>query len=432
MAQGEEKEMQKIQPEEMQRLNFILPRFRNYYQQLELGVSDIPHREFAFMFFGKPGMVRHMSFTPASLKKFVVERVPAHIYYSSALYRKPDAKTMEEKGWIGADLIFDLDADHIPGSEKMSYAEMLAKVKAEFRKLVDDFLLNDFGFDEKDVKIVFSGGRGYHAHIAKDCVRKLGSNERREIVDYIAGTGLIEGEGIEEIRNNIRHLLDAEEYIPGGLRKDPKYPQKEKISLKLPSADSVGWRKRLREGIISALLEWKNLTKEEFLNMIQGRKGGVKGIGPASGKALYNELYLEEKYKTILEKGTLAMLTTGAQRALILFVVQKLTPAIGGETDEPVTSDIKRLIRLPFTLHGKTGLVVKEMSREEFEEFEPLRDAVPGVYSDKPVRVEILKADEIQLRGEKFSLREGITEVPEFAAMFLLCRGMAKLASGNT
>ncbi|MEM3445764.1 MAG: DNA primase catalytic subunit PriS, partial [Thermoplasmata archaeon] len=189
--------------------------------------------------------------------------------------------------------------------------------------------------------------------------------------------------------------------------------------------------KRLREGIISALLEWKNLTKEEFLNMIQGRKGGVKGIGPAIGEALYNELYLEEKYKTILEKGSLAMLTTGAQRALILFVVQKLTPAIGGETDEPVTSDIKRLIRLPFTLHGKTGLVVKEMSREEFEEFEPLLDAVPGVYSDKPVRVEILKADEIQLRGEKFSLREGITEVPEFAAMFLLCRGMAKLALGN-
>ncbi|MCA1813180.1 MAG: hypothetical protein LC624_04420 [Halobacteriales archaeon] len=29
-----------------------------------------------------------------------------------------------------------------------------------------------------------------------------------------------------------------------------------------------------------------------------------------------------------------------------------------GETDEPVTSDVKRLIRLPGSVHGKTGLRV--------------------------------------------------------------------------
>ncbi|MEM3738387.1 MAG: DNA primase small subunit PriS [Thermoplasmata archaeon] len=424
--------MQKIQPEERERISFIQTRFKKYYQQTELSVSDIQQREFAFMFFGKPGMVRHIGFAPAGLKKFIVERVPAHIYYSSALYRKPDARTMDEKGWLGADLIFDLDADHIPGSEKMSYPEMLAKVKEEFKKLVDDYLLNDFGFEENDVKIVFSGGRGYHAHITKDCVRKLGSNERREIVDYIAGTGLIEGERIGEIRENIRYLFDVDDYIPGGLKEDSKYPQKGKISIKLPPPDAMGWKKRLRDGIISTVLEWKNLSKEEFQSMIQGRKGGVKGIGPATGEALYDELYLKEKYKVVIEKETLAVLSATSQNALILFVVQKLTPAIGGETDEPVTSDIKRLIRLPFTLHGKTGLVVKEMTRQEFEDFEPLRDAVPPTYSDVPVKLEITKPVEIQLKGEKFSHKEGLAEVPEFAAMFLLCRGMAKLVSSGS
>src|SRR5207245_11160993 len=47
------------------------------------------------------------------------------------------------------------------------------------------------------------------------------------------------------------------------------------------------------------------------------------------------------------------------------------------ETDEPVTSDIKRLIRLPHSLHGKTGLAVIPMTREALDGFLPLRAATP-------------------------------------------------------
>ena len=34
-----------------------------------------------------------------------------------------------------------------------------------------------------------------------------------------------------------------------------------------------------------------------------------------------------------------------------------------GETDEPVTADVKRLIRLPGSLHGKSGLKVVTLTR---------------------------------------------------------------------
>ncbi|MCX8174048.1 MAG: DNA primase small subunit PriS [Thermoplasmata archaeon] len=440
MTEEQPKEQQKTQVDaEAQRIRFIQERFKKYYQKTELSVTDMPQREFAFMFFGKPGMVRHISFTPAALNKFIVERVPAHIYYSSALYRKPDARTMDEKGWLGADLIFDLDADHIPGSENMNYPEMLANVKEEFKKLVDDFLLNDFGFGEEDVKIVFSGGRGYHAHITKDCVRKLGPSERREIVDYISGTGLIDSEKIEGIRECMRYLMDVEDYIPGGANAKTKFPQKRKLSIWLPPPHSMGWKKKMREGILATIREWETKDISEVRKIFEGKKkggkkvDGVMRIGATKAEKLCTELYVERKARIIAESGNLSVLSWIAQESLFKYVAQKLAPAISGETDEPVTSDIKRLIRLPNTLHGKTGLVVKEMTRQEFGEFDPLRDAVPEIYTDAPVKVEITKAEPVTLKGEQFCLDNGVTEVPEFVAMFLLCRGMAKLVgSGNT
>jgi DNA primase small subunit len=103
-----------------------------------------------------------------------------------------------------------------------------------------------------------------------------------------------------------------------------------------------------------------------------------------------------------------------------------LRPRLAGEVDEPVTSDIKRLIRLPYSLHGKTGLRVEKMTRDELEGFDPLRDAVPSSLSDAPIKLKMAKKVDIRLKGERFSL-EGDVEVPEFAALFLLCRREAVL-----
>jgi len=68
-------------------------------------------------------------------------------------------------------------------------SEMLKLVKKETLKLID-FLFEDFGFTGKNISIVFSGGRGYHIHIRDPTILKLGSDERREIVDYLTASGL--------------------------------------------------------------------------------------------------------------------------------------------------------------------------------------------------------------------------------------------------
>src|SRR5947208_15314231 len=90
---------------------------------------------------------------------------------------------MEEKGWLGADLIFDLDADHLPNAAKMSYPEMLEAIRLKILHLYDDFLGADFGFEEKTMRIVFAGARGYHIHAFDERVWPLRSHARREIVD---------------------------------------------------------------------------------------------------------------------------------------------------------------------------------------------------------------------------------------------------------
>ena len=96
---------------------------------------------------------------------------------------------MPRKNWLGADLVFDLDAEgHSCG--KFTCQECLDKVKADAMKLIDEFLLPDFGFSKGEISVNFSGSRGYHVHVRSGSVMKLDREARREIADYVSGTGL--------------------------------------------------------------------------------------------------------------------------------------------------------------------------------------------------------------------------------------------------
>jgi len=118
------------------------------------------------------------------------QRAPSRAYFSAARYDDPGASTtMSQKGWRSADLVFDLDADHLPGvdPDATSYPEMLAECKQALLRLLD-FLEDDFSFD--DLTVVFSGGRGYHVHVRDESVRELDSEARRAVVDYVRAIDL--------------------------------------------------------------------------------------------------------------------------------------------------------------------------------------------------------------------------------------------------
>jgi len=385
-------------------LEFLKDEFRKYYNANKIDLPDrFGRREFAFIFFGGKGMMRHLGFEKRNqFSNFLKEKAPSDIYYSSAYYQKPDAPTMQEKNWMGAELIFDLDSDHLPDVEELNYPQQLEIIKKEFYKLVDNFLLNDFGFDEKYIELFFSGGRGYHCHVKDPDILSLDSGERREIVDYITG-------------RDLKDSLVFHEQVTG--RKSYgriSFPSGK--TLRMPRPDEPGWRGRVSKGIIEIVNEIKNSD-----NPIEKLK--EYGVKQSDAEKLLNDLS-DERVKRIKE-GQLDQSKTIRKFFLNSALRKTAVSMCAGETDEPVTCDVKRLIRLPGSLHGKTGFKVEKITIDSLNDFDPLRDAV--VLPDDPVKVELNQPFSIKIKGEEFNLKQVKQELPTYLAVFLIGRKMANI-----
>jgi DNA primase small subunit len=94
--------------------------------------------------------------------------------------------------------------------------------------------------------------------------------------------------------------------------------------------------------------------------------------------------------------------------------------------DEPVTTDTKRLIRMPTSLHGGSGMRVQQVDGRNLAAFDPLIDAV--VFGTRDVKVDVTLPRPTPMLGSTYQLAKGITTVPEAVAVFLCCRGMAEIA----
>ena len=399
---------------------FIMKMFSKHYREASLTMPErFSKREFGFMFFDRPGMMRHVGFpTRAALKNYLVEQVPAHVYYSCAYYEQPDAPTMAEKKWQGADLIFDLDADHVEGAQSLPYEKMLVRVKEEVIRLIDEFLLGDLGFETEDLRIVFSGGRGYHVHINNPRVVKLSSHERREIVDYVTGTD-----------------LDMDWVFPSTAFEVGRF--KDRIDSEqrrgMPSGKDGGWRARIRKGIDELMDELEKVPAGDAERMLGAMLSESKrDIGKKTLNGLHKDLFAGKEGRRgvdrIRSENTFEVFSEKRHADAFLEIVElKVKGRMKGETDEPVTSDIKRLIRLPSSLHGKTGFEVVPLERDELESFDPFRDAVPRAFGKEEIRVVCDKPISLVLRDENFSFDAGARDVPEFVAVHLLCRRLAHI-----
>ncbi|HEY5605463.1 MAG TPA: DNA primase catalytic subunit PriS [Thermoplasmata archaeon] len=408
--------------------NFVRKQFRRHYETSRPTPPDrFGRREFGFMFWTAGIVQRHLGFQKEEdLRGFLATRVPAHAYYSSAYYENPDAPTMEEKGWLGADLIFDLDADHLPNAAKMSYPEMLEAVRLKIVHLYDEFLKADFGFDEKAMRLVFSGGRGYHIHVVDERVWSLGSHERREVVDWITGKGLDVDAVFRE------SAFDLKEF-QGHARV--------KKRIIAPAQDEPGWRGKIMRGIHGLVGKLETMTSDEAIKFLTS----FEGVKDSEAADLYENLFKPRATKPRvirgvdrLREGQIEALSDKS-RDLLIRLVKDLQPVRlderagvslegivqRGETDEPVTSDIKRLIRMPSSLHGKTGLQVVPLTRDEVDDFRPLRDAIPKTWTDERVPMNLKSKINLEIGSEAFNLAPGVNDVPQYLAIFLAARGLA-------
>src|SRR2546427_425192 len=261
-------------PQRIATTRFLGDQFRRYYETTKPTLPDrFSKREFGFMFWS-PGIVsRHKGFdSTEELRGFLIKHVPAHVYYSSAYYENPRENIMENKGWLGADLIYDLDADHLPNAARMSYPEMLEAIRIKIRHLYDDFLKADFGFDERAMRIVFSGGRGYHIHVFDERGWPLGSHERREIVDWITGKGF-------DFETVFRESAFDKQEFKGHTRV--------KTRVVGPAQDEPGWRGKITRGINSLVTKLEAMTPVEAITFLTT----FEGVNAAAAEELYENLF---------------------------------------------------------------------------------------------------------------------------------------------
>ncbi|MGI0054990.1 MAG: DNA primase small subunit domain-containing protein [Thermoplasmata archaeon] len=395
-------------------LDWAREEFAEHYRSVDVPPPPrIARREFAaFPFAAETMMRRHAAFgSVEELRRYLAHDSPRHVYYSTAYYHKPSEPTMDRKEWIGADLIFDLDADHLRGAEALGYAGQLELVKRRLRSLIDDFLVGDFGVDATSAQIVFSGGRGYHVHVREPRFLPMSSPERRELVEYLSGTGF----------DPLRAIRSAREAsFTSGEDADPSRARATRF---LPPADAPGWTGRMARSVLALFERWDaegvDATRAEIETM---------GFPKAKAKRWAGLLVTDRGARRILDDPQRALPTATLPDELLEAVLRQAEIVVQGETDAPVTTDIHRLIRLPGSLHGGTGFRVTPIALDDIEAFEPLRDAVLPNSEERSVAVTYRTEAHYPFPEGAIHATDGGTDVlPTPLALFLVLRGEAEL-----
>ncbi len=374
---------------------FLRSLTRSYYERSRVILPrDFVYREFAAQLWGSKSYVRHLAFNSQSeVEAFLVKRAPRHFYYSSARYEQPGIDDMDAKGWRSADIIFDIDADHLPQCGDSVYnlespyegrvslaPDSCLKPAALYAQLLVDVLVEELGFDKHSISVEFSGHRGFHVTVYlsdSDPRARAGQEFRRELVNYVKAIGL-EEETLEPWRG-----------LPGSKR-----GRSAAVTPVPPQSWMAGIRGRIAR-IAYRILSARDPRAARAL----GR------VDPISASSIY------------LEK-----------RAVIDEALSKAAELSSIEIDEQVTTDVKRLIRAPLSVHGKTGLLVKPLRIEELESFQ--LDESLSAFQGDPARVRIVvDLPSIRIVGYNVKLKKGdVLRLPLPLAGYLMAKGLAVLA----
>ncbi|MGA6988990.1 MAG: DNA primase small subunit domain-containing protein [Nitrososphaeraceae archaeon] len=379
-----------------QDLHLMKIAFREFYFNYGNKVeepSKIQNREFGLMGFDGV-MKRHLKFSSlGGLFASLILETPSDVFASNALYDFP-VLPISEKGWRGADLIFDIDlkdldlkcrqshsfrtclscsSSYLSGSDEScpkcssnSFAESILPcdkcikgLKNEVAKL-HSFLTSDIGISSEKIITYFSGNNGFHVHVLDESFNDLNSQARADLAGYIMGIGIL-AEVIgawKDTRSDFRVRFPL-----GGL--------------------DYGWRKRISDRLGISITSQKKLS-----NMIKELGG------------------LEQFRKRVAE----------------------ITKEMGVRIDSQVTTDVHRVFRMPGTLNGKSGLT--KILCADLNSFDPFDESCQ--ISSREVSVKImLPKMKLRLKGQRFNLTEGVVHVPMFVGVYLISKGLAHAMDSN-
>lgn len=301
----------------------VTPEERALYYQEEWRAYQIPKflrntlplREWAFDPKGEGITDRKNKFNDLRDLEDYVKALAPYGAYTSTALYTNPAK-MEI--WMGAELVFDIDAKDLPLKRCDHELGKVCPICLEDGKEVAINLLRILREDIgfKKTLVVYSG-RGYHIRVLDKWAMELDDKARAQLLDYVLG--------------NIS------------------------LSSTIPAPT---WRI-----IISWLKYYLSRATPETLKV-----AGVKQYNKVfnSSEKVLNYLGYLAKPHGIRKDDLMAILNDSKE------LTQKLV-------DRKVTVDIKRVIRLPSSLHSKVGLKVTLVgySEEDLKKFNPLVHAVP-------------------------------------------------------
>lgn len=286
-------------------------------------VNSVENREFGFDHFGRGPNDRYKVFnTPKYLKRFMKSKTPFAAYCSVAFYEKP----RKRDGWIKSELVFDVDAKDIPirTCNCKNVCEICLREAKEIVSSIIDTLKGDLGLN--NIHLVYSG-RGYHIRVLDEDIMEMNSDVRSHILKYVVGADLPkdkydDNDGIY----NLEHFS-----IPFGYPK--VFTERVKYAILHLSKDSK--LDDVNPKLLKDVLTNRNLLDRDEWGLFKTK------IGP-------------QRYKK---------------------VVKAITYLNMGLVDAKVSIDLKRILRLPSSLHSKVSMRCMEV--KNIDSFDPFKDAVP-------------------------------------------------------
>ncbi len=315
------------------------PAERRIYYREEWKPSDIPgflrdsisSREFGFDHDGSGPKDRYNQFQDiAQLETFLRNRSPFAAYSSISYYEEPSNR----KGYQKAELVFDIDAKDLPVKNccsKGEVCEVCLETAKDVVLNIEDILKNELGI--KSINFVYSG-RGYHIRILDEDIMRFTDVERAYILDYVSGSTLPKKTA----------------------KRDPWLLTKGHTRI---FKDRVKWM--LKNMSLKDLESIQGIGRVKAQKIFEAKDKIIKEIDETGDK-----LKAEHPFKTLED------ILKEKRYAQFLDYITRLNASV---LDAKVTVDVKRILRLPSSLHSKASM--KCMLIDDLERFDPLRDAVP-------------------------------------------------------
>lgn len=384
-------------------LRFLKSVYSEYYLK-HSDLVEVPppvgKREIGFVIGNEKVMRRHMSFQDnEAIRKYILDNLPWDAFHSCSVYEFPE-NPIEKKNVMWSEIAFDIDAKDL-GCKGETYwicdkcgevskkdlqkclscgnelrevnfitSTCIEKTYEKAEELVLS-LIEDFGVNEKEIKVFYSGHMGFHVYVDSQVFREISQDERRELIDFL--------------------LLN--ELQPGFF-----------VSFSQLQIKKIGVGRRITSNMIKIIESPNDYTS--FLDEASTKK-------------------IEQNKKELVSsvsEGSLKLAFSILGQKILKRIVQEALSMSKIPIDPSVTLDEHRIIRMPGTINSKSGFPKFEISLDE--KIYPL-DLLPS-YGERPIKLKVIFAPPFRVRGETFGeLRDTEEEVPRFYAAYLVSKGVA-------